>query len=277
MPQRHAVRGRILTFVADPADVGPAASHRYWADGVVVLENGLIAGVGDAADLLPEFGGRPGRSLPGPARPAGPDRHPSPLPADPGDRFLRRPAAGMAAEVHLRRGAEVRRSGACRARRRLLPGRAFAQRHHHGRGLLQRAPGIGRGILRREPSPQHADDRGQGDDGPRRARGPPRYGRAWLPREQGAARQLARGRAPALRDQPTICADVDRGAAGSLGCARARASGLLRSDPSRREPRRDRNRAAPLSSGIELHRHLRPLWPARSTLSIRPLRPSRRT
>ena len=37
MSQRSAVRGRLLTFTADPAEAGAAASHRYWADGVVAI------------------------------------------------------------------------------------------------------------------------------------------------------------------------------------------------------------------------------------------------
>src|SRR5690606_16737483 len=51
--KRRALRGRLLTFLDDPAEVGAAASHRYHADGLLLIEDGLIAGVGDAADLLP--------------------------------------------------------------------------------------------------------------------------------------------------------------------------------------------------------------------------------
>jgi guanine deaminase len=53
MTQRSAVRGRLLTFIADPAEAGAAASHRYWADGVVAIEDGAIAAVGEAAEVLP--------------------------------------------------------------------------------------------------------------------------------------------------------------------------------------------------------------------------------
>ncbi|MGD9508170.1 MAG: guanine deaminase [Geminicoccaceae bacterium] len=52
MTQRSAVRGRLLTFIADPAEAGAAASHRYWADGVVAIEDGAIAAVGEAAEVL---------------------------------------------------------------------------------------------------------------------------------------------------------------------------------------------------------------------------------
>ncbi len=47
-----AVRGRVLTFSADPSATG-AASHRCIADGLVAMQDGLIRAVGEAADLLP--------------------------------------------------------------------------------------------------------------------------------------------------------------------------------------------------------------------------------
>jgi guanine deaminase len=53
MTTRRAVRGRLLTFVDDPAQVGADASHRYLADGVVSIEAGSIMAVGAAAELLP--------------------------------------------------------------------------------------------------------------------------------------------------------------------------------------------------------------------------------
>jgi guanine deaminase len=48
----RALRGRLLWFVADPHDVGEAA-HRYVADGVLVIEGGVIRAVGAAEDVLP--------------------------------------------------------------------------------------------------------------------------------------------------------------------------------------------------------------------------------
>jgi len=48
----RALRGRLLWFVADPHDVGEAA-HRYVADGVLVIEGGIIRAVGPAEDILP--------------------------------------------------------------------------------------------------------------------------------------------------------------------------------------------------------------------------------
>ena len=55
MTQRSAVRGRLLTFTADPAEAGAAASHRYWGDGIVVIEAGSIVAVGDVASILPSL------------------------------------------------------------------------------------------------------------------------------------------------------------------------------------------------------------------------------
>ncbi|MDX6750099.1 guanine deaminase (plasmid) [Geminicoccaceae bacterium 1502E] len=49
---RRALRGRLLSFVGDPADAGAAASHRHIEDGLVVIEDGLIRTVGEAHDLL---------------------------------------------------------------------------------------------------------------------------------------------------------------------------------------------------------------------------------
>ena len=52
-PHTRALRGRLLDFLDDPAAVGAAASHRYHHDGLLVIEDGRIAGVGDAPALLP--------------------------------------------------------------------------------------------------------------------------------------------------------------------------------------------------------------------------------
>jgi guanine deaminase len=52
MPVRRALRGRILSFEADPAEVGEAASHTYLEDGIVLIEDGRIAARGDAVQML---------------------------------------------------------------------------------------------------------------------------------------------------------------------------------------------------------------------------------
>lgn len=46
---RKLIRGRILDFHADPAETED--NHRYWPDGAILIEDGLIAAVGDYADL----------------------------------------------------------------------------------------------------------------------------------------------------------------------------------------------------------------------------------
>ena len=48
MSARHALRGRVLSFDAHPDEAAP----RYESDGLIVIENGLIAAIGDAATLL---------------------------------------------------------------------------------------------------------------------------------------------------------------------------------------------------------------------------------
>lgn len=47
-----AVRGRVLTFAADPALAGADQSYRYIPDGLVAMQNGLVQDIGDAAVLL---------------------------------------------------------------------------------------------------------------------------------------------------------------------------------------------------------------------------------
>ena len=48
-----AVRGRLLSFLEDPAQAGERDSHRYIEDGLLVLGGGRILQVGEAAALLP--------------------------------------------------------------------------------------------------------------------------------------------------------------------------------------------------------------------------------
>lgn len=47
----RALRGRLLWFSGDPWTQGEAA-HHYVADGLLVIENGLVRAAGDASDLL---------------------------------------------------------------------------------------------------------------------------------------------------------------------------------------------------------------------------------
>ncbi|MBR0795295.1 guanine deaminase [Bradyrhizobium jicamae] len=48
----RALRGRLLSFHADPRIVGPDAGHRYIEDGVVLMSGGRIVAVGEATALL---------------------------------------------------------------------------------------------------------------------------------------------------------------------------------------------------------------------------------
>jgi guanine deaminase len=51
----RALRGQLLDFIDDPAEVGASASHRYHRDGLLVIEDGRIAKVGDPQALLSEL------------------------------------------------------------------------------------------------------------------------------------------------------------------------------------------------------------------------------
>jgi guanine deaminase len=52
-----AYRAAILHSIADPAVAGVEQSYEYFEDGVLVIENGQVAQVGHAADLLPSLKG----------------------------------------------------------------------------------------------------------------------------------------------------------------------------------------------------------------------------
>jgi guanine deaminase len=51
MAGKTAIRGRLLDFIADPAEAGEDDSYRYIADGAIVIEDGRIVSIGPAADL----------------------------------------------------------------------------------------------------------------------------------------------------------------------------------------------------------------------------------
>jgi len=52
-----AYRAAILHSIADPAVVGVEQSYEYFEDGLLVIENGQVAKIGHAADLLPTLKG----------------------------------------------------------------------------------------------------------------------------------------------------------------------------------------------------------------------------
>lgn len=54
---RKAYRAAILHSIADPAVVGVEQSYQYFEDGILLIENGKVAQVGAAAELLPRLAG----------------------------------------------------------------------------------------------------------------------------------------------------------------------------------------------------------------------------
>ena len=50
---QQAIRGRLLSYRDDPGTVGEAAAYDFWQDGLLVLEDGRIAQIGEASALLP--------------------------------------------------------------------------------------------------------------------------------------------------------------------------------------------------------------------------------
>ncbi|WP_421682321.1 guanine deaminase [Stutzerimonas urumqiensis] len=53
MSQPKAYRATLLHCLADPRDVGIEASHEYFEDGLLVVEDGKVARIGAASELLP--------------------------------------------------------------------------------------------------------------------------------------------------------------------------------------------------------------------------------
>ncbi|MFF7707815.1 guanine deaminase [Pseudomonas sp. NPDC007930] len=51
----HAYRSALLHSLGDPAEVGTEASYQYIADGLLVVDNGKIIAMGEAADELPRL------------------------------------------------------------------------------------------------------------------------------------------------------------------------------------------------------------------------------
>ena len=51
--RRQAIRGSILNFLDDPAAGDRDGSHEYYEDGLLIVEDGYIAKIGSAQELLP--------------------------------------------------------------------------------------------------------------------------------------------------------------------------------------------------------------------------------
>ncbi len=54
--RQQAIRGSILHFLEDPADNGHERAYQFLEDGLLIVQNGYIAKVGHAQDLLPTLG-----------------------------------------------------------------------------------------------------------------------------------------------------------------------------------------------------------------------------
>ncbi|KAF1053794.1 MAG: Guanine deaminase [Stenotrophomonas maltophilia] len=54
--QAKAYRASLLHSIADPAEVGIEASYEYFEDGILLIEDGKVARLGAAAELLPQLG-----------------------------------------------------------------------------------------------------------------------------------------------------------------------------------------------------------------------------
>jgi guanine deaminase len=55
-PRQQAIRGALLHFLDDPAEGGGEHAYQFLEDGLLIVEDGYIAKVGKAQDLLPKLG-----------------------------------------------------------------------------------------------------------------------------------------------------------------------------------------------------------------------------
>ncbi len=150
--RRKAYRAAIVHSLADPAEVALEASYEYFADGLLLVEDGKIVSVGHAADLLERLDDDVELI-----------EYPDAL-ITPGfiDTHIHLPQTGMIGSYGEQlldwlntytfpcesQFAEPRAFGA--GGRHLHQGIA-AQRYDHGAGVRQCAQGIGRGIFQCGP------------------------------------------------------------------------------------------------------------------------------
>ena len=149
----RVIRGRILTFKDDPAAAGSSA-HIYFEDGAVRIADGFIAAVGEAREILAN----------------------APQDATVDDYSSCLVMAGFIdAHIHYPQTKVIGSYGAQLLdwlhNYTFVEEQKFAVplRHHDGDGLLHGASAIGRCFLRRGSATRRAHDRGQDDDGSRRA------------------------------------------------------------------------------------------------------------
>ena len=125
---------------------------------------------------------------------------------------------------------------------------------------------------------RRAHDRGQGDDGPRRAGGAHGHRPARLRREQGADRALARPRPARLCDHAALRGHLEQAQLEAAGALAREFPRRLRADASRRKQRRDRAASPALFPRRESYLDVYDrAGPARAALGVRPLHPSART
>ena len=278
MMATRALRGRILSFTDDPAEVGEAASHRYLEDGIVLVEDGRIAALGDAAPML--------------------TRLPEGTPVDDHAGHLILPGL-IDPHIHLPQTQVIASHGTqlldWLQKYTFVEEQRFADPAHAARiarffldELLRNGTttAVVYGSVHAESADAlfaEAERRGTRTIAGKvmMDRGAPA---ALLDtaesgyRESKALIERWHGREPpAVRDLAALCGDLERRPARGGGRPAGGAPRLLSPDPPLREPRRDRHRAPPLPVGDELHRRLRPLRAARPALAVRPLHPPGRS
>ena len=55
----RVLRSRVLRFLSEPAGIEDTGSYAYDEDGAILVRDGLVAAVGDAADVLCQAPGAP--------------------------------------------------------------------------------------------------------------------------------------------------------------------------------------------------------------------------
>ena len=58
-PQKKLLRGRVLSFTAEPLDHRDTDAYRYIEDGALLIEGGRIAAMGAYEDVAPQAAGVP--------------------------------------------------------------------------------------------------------------------------------------------------------------------------------------------------------------------------
>ena len=215
-----AFRGEILSVPDDPAVAG-ADAIRHFEDGLLVVEDGLVALL-RALCRSDKFAEAETEPLDGLIVPGFVDAHVH-YPqieriASHGEQLMQ----WLERHIFPAEKAFADR-GPCRRGRRLLPRRAAPPRHHQRARLRHRPCRLGRRAVRSRARARHADRLRQGADGPG-AGGPARHDRLRPRRHRGADRPMARPRPPRLCGHAALRAHLQRRAARRCRRAGRRAS-----------------------------------------------------